>query len=114
MMKSVHTALALAMTFLACACMRPGAAADADRVTGDTPGEVSSSIRRVSAELDSDKQVQFSEAITSLTLAMSDRNDSHSVGLMSPRFAQTISGRNADQIIQLAALYRSSAPMDRP
>jgi hypothetical protein len=84
-----------------------------DAVSGDSPQEVAASITYMRQTLDAQKEAQFTQAISTLSLVVPDKNDGGSVGYISPQFTQMVKGRNADQIIQLAQLYRLSVPAAR-
>lgn len=84
-----------------------------EMIGGDTTAEIAISIASMRQSLKGEKQAKFTQAVASLTLAMPDKHDTASVGDMTPQFARMVKGRNADQIIQLAELYRLSVPMDR-
>jgi hypothetical protein len=106
-------AIALLLPLLTGACNHVFDVSDDARVTGESPGDVASSLLRIRARLAPDKQVEFGQAVNTLTLAMPDKHDERSIGYMTPTFAAMVKGRDADQIIQLAALYRSAVPLDR-
>ncbi|MFT3965355.1 MAG: hypothetical protein QM690_05690 [Sphingobium sp.] len=88
-------------------------AATSDAVRGESPLEVASSLQRMGSKLSPAKAQQFSNAVDTLTRVVPDQTDSRTVGNMSPQFVRMVQGRTADQIIQLAVLYRVSAPPDR-
>jgi hypothetical protein len=111
MMHNTCRAIVLAMTLFACGCSA-AAFPDPDRIVGDTPGDIASSITRLKARLDPDRKAVFAEAVTTLTLVVPDKNDRRSIGYMSPDFVRMVSGRTVDQIVQLAVLYRLSVPRD--
>lgn len=83
-------------------------------ISGDSPQEIATSIRTMRMQLDGAKEAQFTQAIATLSLVVPDRNDSRTVGAISPQFSQMVRGRDADGIIQLAELYRNSVPEERP
>ncbi|HEX7822918.1 MAG TPA: hypothetical protein VF463_20155 [Sphingobium sp.] len=114
LIRNIFQGLAVALPLLACACSHTDEFPDAPRIVGDSPADVALSITRIKARLDPDKQVEFGHAVMTLALVSPDKNDARAVGNMTPHFAQMVKGRNADQIIQLAALYRASIPADRP
>ncbi|HEX7856566.1 MAG TPA: hypothetical protein VF503_23055 [Sphingobium sp.] len=86
---------------------------DAVGAQGETPAEIASSLQRMGSRLSSEKAVEFGHAVDTLTRVTPDKTDSRTVGDMSPQFVRMVQGRNADQIIQLADLYRAAAPPDR-
>lgn len=86
---------------------------DADGVRGETASEVAAALQRVSSRLSPAKAVEFAHAVDTLSRVTPDKYDSRTVGEMSPQFLRMVQGRNADQIIQLAVLYRVNAPPDR-
>lgn len=83
-------------------------------VAGNSPQEIASSITYMRQTLDAKKEAQFAQAISTLSLVVPDKNDAAAIGYISPQFARLVHGRNVDQIIQLAELYRLSVPMDKP
>lgn len=105
---------AIALSLLACACSHSHKTPDPAKIAGESPRDVASSIALLKAGLDPDKRLLFGQAVTTLTLVVQDKNDSRTIGYMSPHFAKMVHGRNVDQIIALADLYRASVPADRP
>jgi hypothetical protein len=82
-------------------------------IKGETVSEVASSLARMQGNLSPKKAEEFSHAVDTLTRVTPDKFDSRTVGEMSPQFVAMVRGRNADQIIQLAVLFRGAAPPDR-
>lgn len=66
------------------------------------------------SSLTGEKKARFESALNTLMLVTPDKDDSRAVGNLTPQFASMIHGRDADQIIQLADVYRGSVPMDHP
>lgn len=81
-----------------------------DGVSGDSPVEIAASLQNLRKSLSPKRAEEFGYAVDTLTRVVPDQMDSRTVGVVSPQFIQMVRGRNADQIIQLATLYRLSAP----
>ncbi|HEX7872790.1 MAG TPA: hypothetical protein VF475_07765 [Sphingobium sp.] len=115
-MKNALILSSLALAFGAGGCGVHDIAAEysgSDAVSGETPMEVASALQRMGGKLPPAKAAQLSYAVDTLTRVVPDKHDSRTVGEMSPQFVSMMQGRNADQIIQLATLYRDAAPPDR-
>lgn len=86
---------------------------EAEGIRGETVTEVAAALNRMKGQLAPKKAEEFGHALDTLTRVVPDKYDSRTVGEMSPQFVSMVRGRNADQIIQLAVLYRVNAPPDR-
>jgi hypothetical protein len=90
-----------------------GGHAQSDGAKGESPAEMAISLKMMGERLSPEKKVEFGHAVDTLTHVTPDKNDSRTVGDMSPQFVDLVQGRDADSIIQLANLYRAAAPPDR-
>ena len=86
---------------------------EAEGIRGETASEVASSLAQMQSRLSPQKAEEFAHAVDTLTRVTPDKYDSRTYGDMSPQFVSMVRGRDADQIIQLAVLYRGAAPPDR-
>jgi len=93
--------------------MHHGGHSDLEGIRGETVTEVAAALNRMAGGLSPKKAQEFHLAVDTLTRVVPDKHDSRTVGEMSPQFVSMVKGRNADQIIQLAVLYRVNAPPDR-
>jgi hypothetical protein len=108
----------LALTILVGGCGMHGMEADyhgggGEAIQAETPAEAASALQSMGSRLSPAKAQQLSNAVDTLTRVVPDKMDDRTVGEMSPQFVKMVQGRNADQIIQLATLYRLAAPPDR-
>lgn len=113
LMQNAFRGFSFLLPLLMCACSHVDEVPDPPRVAGNSPRDVAVSILRLKASLPAHKQVEFGHAVMTLALVSPDKSDDRTVGYMTPQFARMVAGRNADQIIDLAALYRASIPKDR-
>jgi hypothetical protein len=82
-----------------------------DRVTGDTPSEISLSLTLMAENLPPEKQSAFIGALDMIRTTAQDRMMASKVASITPQMAQQLRGRTADDVIQMAAIYRSAIPV---
>ena len=83
-----------------------------EAIDAETPAEVDAALQRMRDRLSPARAAELSRAVDTLTRVVPDKHDRRTVGEISPQFVNMVRGRNADEIIRLAILYRVSAPPD--
>jgi hypothetical protein len=96
--------------FLALVLLAGCAAEKYDRIKGDTPNEVAVSVSLIAGELDPDKQAAFNSAVDLLRMTATDRYGSRFASV-TPQMALQLRGRTAEDVIQMATVYRSAIPV---
>lgn len=104
-----RAAIILALALLAACTMERD-----QKISGDTPIDVAQSIYNLAMDLPPDKRQEFSTAIASLQLVVTDRQLQTEQTTVTPQLVQIVRGRTPFEVIQLAAVYRNSFPRFSP
>ncbi len=90
---------------------------DGIHVGGTSPLDIYESLEAIERKLQGRKRAEFRQAVSTLKLVVTDRTSSSAVtsaySEITPQFVGMVRNRSAEEIIQIATIYRASAPPDR-
>jgi outer membrane biogenesis lipoprotein LolB len=102
--RSFHRVLLLPAAFLllAACTQKPRGVLD-----GDTALEMQSSIQMVRANLNTDRQEEFDQAVATIIYSAKDRRFTQNADRLTPESIRMLKGLNANQVIETAKLLRT-------